>query len=216
MNSGGARRYEPRIEPTFGQTMSFEARYEVDPIPGGKRFQGAWLTLDDGTRYLVAYRPVPEHLPFVDKRVEVGGRPYKPGLDTQHVQATHFQIDSIELAPGETPYATPPTELPAPPVVRTGPRLVACAGNWVQVIGTLESVHDDPDGYLTDGRLRLADGSEVLVRNVRRADWSGLQGKQVTVISRAAQSEERGKVAAELIGWHAICEGEVGRCGMDP
>jgi hypothetical protein len=86
----------------------------------------------------------------------------------------------------------------------------------VQVIGTLESVHDDADGYLTDGRLRLADGSEVMARNVRRADWSELQGKQVTVVSRAARSEEGEKTTLELIGWHAICEGEVERCGMDP
>jgi hypothetical protein len=52
----------PDLEPTYGPDMECEGRYEVDPIPGGKRFQGSWLILDDGTRYVLSYRPHPDHM----------------------------------------------------------------------------------------------------------------------------------------------------------
>jgi hypothetical protein len=90
------------VEPSYGDPVRLEGRYEVDPIAGGKRFQGAWLVLDDGTRYVIAYRPVPGHFPFLSKRVVIQGRPYMPGRDTQHIQAPHLEVQSIELAPGET------------------------------------------------------------------------------------------------------------------
>jgi hypothetical protein len=94
------------LEPTYGNLVRLTGVYEVDPIPGGKRFQGAWLVLDDGTRYVIAYRPVAEHLQYLEKRVHVEGRTYTPGADTQHIQATHLEVQRIELAPGETPYVS--------------------------------------------------------------------------------------------------------------
>ena len=196
------------IEPTYGDPVQLTGRYEVDPIPGGKRFQGAWLVLDDGTRYVIAYRPVPEHFRFLEKRVRVEGRPYVPGADTQHIQATHLEVRTIELAPGETPYAVPPTEPIAPPVVRTASEVAARDGRWARVIGRVEAVEDDPDGYLKLVRLRHGDGVEVIVRNVLGAEWSQYVGKGVTVASRVARIEDGGTVAFELVGWREVCEGE--------
>ena len=90
------------VEPTYDKPVQLEGHYEVDPVPGSKRFQGVWLVLDDNSRYLLAYRPIPEYADFVGKRVVVNGRPYTPGSDTQHIQAKHLRIDTIELTPSET------------------------------------------------------------------------------------------------------------------
>lgn len=215
VEDGDEQQGGPDVESNYGDPVWLQGRYEVDPIRGGKRFQGAWLVLDDGTRYVIAYRPVPEHFPFLAKRVLIQGRPYTPGRDTQHIQASHLEVQSIELAPGETPYPSPPTELPAPPVARTAAELAAHDGHWVQVIGTLESVRDDPKGYLGIARLRLADGTQVQAQGVRTEEWACHEGKLVTVTSRVTHSESGGPVTFELIGTHAICRGEVARCGMD-
>ena len=192
------------VEPSFGQVVQLEGRYEVDPIPGGKRFQGVWLVLDDGTRYVIAYRPAPEHFQFLDKRVRLTGRPYTPGADTQHIQATHLEVRSIELAAGETPHATPPSEVVPPPVGRTAGELAARGGRWARVVGRLEWVRDDPDGYLGMAQLRLGDGSQVRARNVPVAEWSHHQGQCVTVTSRVVESEQGAVATFELIGWYAI------------
>ena len=195
-------------EPIYGRPVQLTGRYEVDPIPGGKRFQGAWLVLDDGTRYVIAYRPVPEHFRFLEKRVCVEGRPYMPGADTQHIQAIHLEVRNIALAPGETPYAVPPTEPIPPPVVRTASELAARDGRWARVVGRVEAVEDDPDGYLKLARLRLGDGIEVSVGNVLGAEWSRYVGKAVTVVSRVARTGDGGTVAFELVGWREVYEGE--------
>jgi hypothetical protein len=196
------------VEPTYGDLVQLTGRYEVDPIPGGKRFQGAWLVLDDGTRYVIAYRPVPEHFPFLEKRVRIEGRPYVPGADTQHIQATHLQVRTIELAPGETPYAVPPTEPIPPPVVGTASEAAVRDDRWARVVGRVEAVEDDPDGYLKLARLRIEDGVEVIVRNVLGTEWFEYVGKTVTVTSRVALIEDGEAVTFELVGWREVCEGE--------
>jgi hypothetical protein len=194
------------LEPTYGDPIELVGRYEVDPIPGGKHFQGAWLVLDDGTRYVIAYRPVPEHFQFLEKRVRIEGRPYVPGSDTQHIQATHLEVHTIELAPGETPYAVPPVEPIPPPVVRMASEAAARDGRWARVVGRVTSVEDDPDGYLDLVRLRLADDALVLAGNVLGTEWSHYVGKLVTVTSRVARVEEGGAAAFELVGWRKVSE----------
>ena len=201
------------IEPSYSDPVQLEGYYEVDPIPGGKRLQGAWLALDDGTRYVIAYRPVPEHFAYQDRRVQVEGRPYVPGRDTQHVVATHLEVHSIQLAPGETPYLLPPEKPLAPPVVRTATELAAREGRWARTVGTIESVHHDPGGYLGLARLRLEDGAEVRARDVRVAEWSRHRGKTVVVTSRVARAEIRELAPVELIGWYAICESQEAQLG---
>jgi hypothetical protein len=203
----------PDLEPTYGPDMECEGRYEVDPIPGGKRFQGSWLILDDGTRYVLSYRPHPDHYRFVDKRVRVMGRPYTPGRDTQHMLAKHFQIISIALAPGEIPYAEPPTTLPSPPLLRTERELNARAGQWAQVVGRLIALEDDPDSHFHTACIELEDGGKITALYAAKGQWEPYLGSTITVTSRievhtsdAVSAGEQGGVV--LTGWYAICEGE--------
>jgi hypothetical protein len=191
---------EMDIEPSFDDPVRLEGRYEVDPVPGGKRFQGSWLVLDDGSRYVIAYRPVAAHFAFIDKRVVIHGRPYMPGADTQHMGAQHLQVDTIELAEGETPYTSPPAEPPLPPLARSIADLSPRRGRWVRVVGRLETVEDDPDSYLGLAVLRLADGSQLRARYVPKAAFRRYVGQMVTVISRLDEGDQ----APELIGWYAI------------
>jgi len=135
------------------------------------------------------------HFQFIDKRVRVTGRPYMPGRDTQHIMATHFQLTSIDLAPGETPYTVCPTQVPAPPFVRTAEDLEKRAGRWAMVVGRVEFVKDDPDGVLGMAGLCLEDGTIIIVGNILISKWAGYNGKIVTVTSRVhkIQREEEGK-----------------------
>jgi hypothetical protein len=190
-----------------------EGQYEVDPIPGGKRLQGSWLVLDDGRRYVVSYRPVPEYFAFLDKRVVVQGRPYWPGRDTQHVGATHLAIDSIELAPGQVPYESVPTEVPQPPIVRTGDALDRREGRWARVVVVVIAVDDDPDGYLCVAQLQMMDGALLWVRNTLRNKWCDCVAQTVTVTGRwqrvVTPENEDG---FELVGWCAVAIGDAGAC----
>ncbi|MBN1485744.1 MAG: hypothetical protein JXA37_13605 [Chloroflexia bacterium] len=180
----------PDLEPHYGEPVELEGRYEIDPISGSKRFQGCWLVLDDGTRYVVAYRPRREHFPFADKRVRVRGRPYTPGRDTQHIMATHLEVHSIELAPGEEPYPHPPDEPPAPAQARSAAELADLVGRWVQVSGVLTWLENDPDGHFGRARLRLADGTDLPASSVPIQQWQAHLEQAVTVTSRLEQCPE--------------------------
>lgn len=202
---------EPDLEPDVGETVYLEGRYEVDPIPGGKRFQGVWLALDDGSRYLISYRPVPDHYAFLNKRVIVQGKPYLPGRDVQHMGATHLTVESINLAAGEVPYEHPPIELPLPPLVRDWYDLTECKDRWVRIVGVVVAVKDDPDGSLGLAHIRLEDGHELLARNAVRNRWEEHVGQSVTVTSRIRWLENEGHTTPELVGWCEIDpEGSVG------
>jgi hypothetical protein len=209
----------PDVEPTFGSVTECEGRYEVDPIAGGKRFQGAWLILDDGTRYVLSYRPIPAQFAYVDKRVRVTGRPYTPGRDTQHMMAAHFQLDTIELAPGEEPYAEVPVRLPAPPMLHTMDEICKHAGRWAQIITRLVSLEDDPDTYFSKANLELEDGTLVVALYAAEKLWEPYLGNTITVVSRIEVQPSKAvsngnKCPAVLTGWYALCRGQVERCGM--
>lgn len=205
------------VDSAYGEALELEGRYEVDPVAGGKRFQGVWLVLDDGTRHLLAYRPVPEGFQFIDKRVRVRGRPYLPGSDVQHIETMHLAVDAIELAPGETPYLSPPTHPAPPPAAHTGAALAAREGRWVQMVGALQSVEDDPDGYLGVARLRLVDGTQVYVRNVLKGEWSPYLGQWVTATSRVRPEPVVGgePPAYELFGARQFDASDPGRAGLE-
>jgi hypothetical protein len=206
------------LEPTYEPVMQCEGRYEVDPIPGGKRFQGSWLVLDDGTRYVLSYRPNPDYFLFVDKRVRVTGRPYTPGRDTQHMLAAHFQIISIELAPGEIQYADPPSQLPAPPILRTLDEIRMRVGRWGQVVGHLIALQDEEDTHFKIAHLELEDGIRIIARNAAERQWKPYLGSIITIVSRIEMSSSGGastddENAVILTGWYAICPGETNYCG---
>lgn len=207
------------VETVYESIRQCEGRYEVDPIPGGKRFQGSWLVLDDRTRYVLSYRPMPDFFPYVNKRVIITGRPYHPGSDTQYIQAAHFQVTDITLAEGESPYEEAPTQLPAPPLLHTTAELCAYAGRWVQVVGKLVALIEDPDAYFCIAHLQLAGGDVIIARNAAKSLWGSFIRRTVTVTSRVEVELSRSTpgistAGIALVGWYALCPGEVTRCGM--
>jgi hypothetical protein len=209
----------PDVEPSYGPVTRFEGRYEVDPIPGGKRFQGTWLVQEDGVRYVMSYRPVPEYFPYADKRVIVIGRPYQPGRDTQHMLAAHLQVLSIELAPGEISDTDIPTELPAPPLLRTAEDVFMRDGKWGQIVGRLVALEDDPDTDFSTAYIQLEDGTHLTARYAAPSQWQSYLGSTLTVMSRievvaSHQNSADAKRKVVLTGWYAVCPGVVDRCGM--
>jgi len=202
------------FEPTFGDPVEREGVFLMDPIAGSKRLQACTVRFDDGEEWILSYRANPAYYQYVDKRVRVKGRPFWPSSQVQHVMGTHLEVENLELAPGETPYDPPPTELPAPPLVRDGAAFEARAGRWAQCVGTLVSLEPEPDTtYWNRGVLRLADGAEVAMAGIpaSREEWRTQVGKRVTVLGRVFEGES-GRLE---LGSRAVCPGEVPRCGMD-
>jgi hypothetical protein len=75
--------------------MQRAATIRVDPEPGGKKFQGIWLELEDGRRWVIAYRPHALWRSFQDRKVTVTGTCYRP--HGQAIDATHYKIDDLQL-----------------------------------------------------------------------------------------------------------------------
>lgn len=134
----GSEALEPDYEPTFGEPTTFEALYRIAPMPAGKGLQEVVLVRDDGESWIRSYRPIAEEFRYQDKRVVVSGRPYTNSPYVQSVGGTHFELASIELAPGETPYEPMPTELPPPPLARSAQAAKAQTGWYAVCVGTRE------------------------------------------------------------------------------
>jgi hypothetical protein len=199
--------------------VTFEARLDIDRLAGGKRFQGTVLYLDSGQVLVAAYRPIPRYFEFVDKRVVVTGRHYMPSPDVQHVSGLHFSIESIKLAPGETPYDPKPVELPTPASVRRGDQLEPLHRRWVQLFARLDAGRLKPDDYWSDVVLKLADGvpvSATVYQTSFKNKWKPLIGREVTVIGKLAVEGPEGQRRYALQGPLSICRGKVPRCGMEP
>lgn len=211
--------YDP-FAPIFGERVRREARFVIDPIMGSKRLQAVSLQFDDGDAWILRYRPRPEDLEWVDKRVVVTGRPYENSPEVQSVMATHFELETLELAPGERPHDPIPTELPSPPMVKTPDELAACVGQWVQLVGMLIEVGPMPDvSFWQRGRVVLADGTAVEVSPLPEAPSveigavaaSGLLvGRPiVTVLGTVVRAADGLRVQGRT-----LCLGEEPRCGM--
>jgi len=197
---------------------TFEAWFDIDRIAGSKRFQGCWLRLDDGARLVIGYRAVPEYFGFVDRRVKVTGRRYTNPPTVQQIGAQHFQLHSIELAPGEQPAVPLPSTLPAPPMVNSAAELLQRDGRWVQLVGTLRSAELRPEDEWGDAVVVLADGTRILVPDIYTSSlnqrWRPLIGNTVTVtgLLEKVTGQEPPFI---LTGQRAICPGKTDRCGMD-
>jgi len=175
--------------PSIGAAMSFEAVLDIDRVSGGKMFQGTWLLRDDGTKYVVGYRPVQRFFRFVGKRVTVSGIPYWNSPMVQSISGTHFYITDIALAPGETAWQPEPTGLPPPPRVSTADALRALAHRWVEVEGVLGAWQAGEQRW---GRttLQLADGTTVTVEvldDYWRSTWEPLVGTKVVVTAQVGR-----------------------------
>jgi hypothetical protein len=185
---------EDPFAPTF-ERVTREARYRISPVAGGKRLQAVSLDFDDGEAWIRAYRPLRSELRFAEKRVVVTGRPYWPSSNVQAVIDTHFELESIELAPGETPWDPVPTLIPPPPFARTAAQATARTARHVQCRGVAkEGVFEFPDGSTLPlapfggfFEVERIDGDQTLLA------WVATDG---TLHARGA------------------CAGEVPRCGM--
>lgn len=194
----------------LARARNFEGIFDIDRLAGGKDFQGSWLELEDGRRYVLSYRPMPAHVDKVERRVVVRGFTYAP--EGQRIRSEHLQVISMRLADGETPYVSPPTSLPAPPHVLTRAELRARVGRWVQAVGTLKDAkRPDADGW-QEVELRLDDGAAVstieresLVERIYRPNF----GARVTLIGELSQRDG----AFVLVGTTGLCVGEVEGCG---
>ena len=206
------------FEPTFGEPVEREALYIVAPFATGKMLQAVQLVFDDGEIWVRSYRPIASEFAYVDKRVLVRGRPYVNSPYVQSISGTHFELEHIELAEGETPWEVLPTELPAPPQVRNRAELEARQGRWAHCIGILGSMEPGDIPGWEASSLRLDDGTELGLS--MSAGWSfghptqgspeELQGQRVTVLGKVSQ--EAG--AFQLVGSTRVCAGEVERCHM--
>ncbi len=178
---------------TLASAGSVEGILEIDRIAGGKRFQGTWLLRDDGGDFVLSYRPDPELFKFVGKRVFAIGSPYRPSPEEQHIDAEHFKLITMVLAPGEAAWDPEPTELPPPPRVGTAAGLAAMARRWVIAEGTLTDDWSPEDGgHWGIARLRL-DNGEVSV-SVATSDWDKswkpLVGQEVGVTARVHLTDD--------------------------
>lgn len=185
---------------------------EVEPLAGGKQFQGMWLVVDDQEPFLLSYEPLPEYFEFVDRQVIVDGEEYSPPPQEQHLMVPHLRVHSMELAQGETPIDPPPTRLPAPPVVDEAPQVKERSGRWTQATGTLESVQQLSPGTGNSAELRLADDAILKINAVVRDESEALAGETVTVLGRVRVTEDGEMVMPDAL---SLCPGHVERCGID-
>jgi hypothetical protein len=202
--------------PTYGAEVTREAHYTVAPWAGGKRLQAVVLRFDDGEEWIRSYRPVADEFQFADKRVVVTGRPYTNSPNVQSVYGTHFEVRTIDLAPGETPYSPLPSELPAPPQVRDLAGIEARTGRWAHVIGDVETMSDPArdDRWSHHGRLRLESGEAVeFEHRLSGEDQAGFVGQRVTLLARVLGAGTAASSAPRLSAV-AVCAGEKTHCQM--
>jgi hypothetical protein len=202
---------EPNYEPTYQDPVEVTGIYTVSPVRGGKRLQAGYLLVDgkDET-WVVSYRPDPKLFEYIDKRVVVRGRPYTNSPYVQSVGGTHFELQSIELAPGETPYDPKPKTLPAPPRATDEAELRARVGRWVHVVGTLQLPPTDEGEMWPTGTLEL-DGQELAVQARGLEERvRPFEGKQVTVLAHV--TEDDGKLELDI---GKVCAGVVAECEVD-
>jgi hypothetical protein len=184
-----------RFEPTFGDRVTREAEYRISPVAGGKRLQAVTLVFDDGETWIRAYRPLRSELRFADKRVVVVGRPYWPAQDVQAVMNTHFELESIELAPGETAWEPEPTLVPPPPFAYDSAAALARSGRYAQC-----------RGRVTEGAFEFADGSTLPMAPIGGFfEVEAIEGDQTLL----AWVDDEGTLHPR-----GACPGEVARCGL--
>jgi hypothetical protein len=174
----------------YGERVTFTARYRVDPRPRGKRLQAVTLHRADGEVFIRSYRSLRDEYQFLDRFVTVTGRPYEPSPYVQAVMAKHFEVEAIELAPGEPAWDPVPSQLLAPELVRSADHARAQAGWFAECIGVIDGAN-----------FRFADGSSLpLVGEADAAEGT------VTMLARV---DEDGSLRPDV-----VCAGEDPRCGV--
>ena len=203
------------VSPTYQAPVEVKARYVITPFSGGKRLQGVYLHLEDGSRWIRAYRPIPEEYRFADKWVVVKGRPYTPSPLVQSVDGVHFELAAIALANGETPYAVPPTQIPIPPKVSTQAEIAQRLSLWVHCSGTITELQTAKFGSIA--QLHLNDGTSLsftltsasFERRVPPTELSRWIGQTVTVLGQVKTD------TPPTLGLVRICTGILDHCPID-
>jgi hypothetical protein len=204
---------EPRDEPvSVTKTATTEVEMDeltgfltMDPVAGGKRFQGTWIE-SKGVRHVVSYRPVQAYFAFQNKRVVARGERYMPGPHEQHIDAPHFRVKELELADGEVPHDPPLDRLATPPTARSLAEADAVPGRWVRLVGKMSDVKRDRYGWLS-ARLQLSDGVVELDRMSKDTAQEGVRSVVCAIVR-----DEQGDI--EAFGAVVACDGDVERCGM--
>jgi hypothetical protein len=96
-SSGGGTPAVKETTPTKSPTTERRATLRIDAEPGGKNFQGVWLELADGKRWVVDYRPRDFWKSFEDKEVIVTGGCYKHDPRVQAISSQHFRVDTMKF-----------------------------------------------------------------------------------------------------------------------
>lgn len=182
------------MEPKFAPVMALTARYRIEPTAGGKKLQSVMLVGDDGRVYSRAYRPIPSEYQFADKKVAVTGRPYVNSPYVQSVWGLHFEVQSIELAEGETAWDPVPTTIPAPPLARTADAAKAQDGWYATCVGSADGA-----------TFTFADGGTMPIAKAT-ANLPDLVGETITLL---------GSVSGGALRPVAMCDGVVPRCGIE-
>src|SRR5262245_48072387 len=89
------------------ESASRRATLRVDPAPGPKHFQGVWLEVENGKRFVIDYWARSLWRGFDGSEVIVKGDCYEPFGEA--INATHFRVDEMKFAmpmPGRAPYLT--------------------------------------------------------------------------------------------------------------
>ncbi|MCY1056675.1 hypothetical protein [Nannocystis sp. SCPEA4] len=186
----------PAVERTGFFTIARVVRFfGKDPS-----YQPSTLSLDDGTRLVLAHRPLPGYLAFVDRRVVVAGWP---------AGSQYFRVATMSLAPGEVAREGVIDHLPPPPQVRSGAELRRHLDHWVLAVGTVERVDDAGKGH-SELVLRLGDGARVIAGATFDLRPRYRESDRVTVLGHVWRTD------GELrMGNLRVCAGEVDRCDGD-
>ncbi len=192
-----------------GVMARIEGRYDVCPVVGSKRLQPVVIVLDDGTRLLRAYRPLPAEFGFIDSRVHLTGR---AGLDSgqdEHVQQVEtpqiLEVSRLELAPGEEALNPVPDSLPAPPRVVDAEGLARRQEFWARVVGVLALLESKPDeSFWGRAEIKLEDDSRVTRELVPMSRWKHFRGQQISAVGRVEKTDS----GWTLVGMGAVCAGD--------
>jgi hypothetical protein len=203
-----------------GKKVLVKGWYEVEPIPGSKRLQAACVVLSDGTRLIRSYNPVKEEFGFINKQViligVVMGNSGQPA-SVQQVMAPHLtNIQSITLAPGETPYPAKPVKIPDLPFVETREDLKKWNNHWIHLFGRLTSITLRKDESIwADAQVDLQDGTRIILEWIPNSQWKAYRDKLTTITLRLNLDKEEKGIFYLSGGRTALCEGRTNRCGMD-
>jgi hypothetical protein len=211
----------PGTQVESGGWIRLTARYVLNPI--GVQVNGwpqiAQLLTADRV-YIRSLQPVVSEYKYVDRRVEVHGRPFGYLREGASLPSTHyFEIRKIKLLPGETPREVSFGGMPGAQVLKSAQDVQGHDGRWGSLHGVLDQVEINSNEGISTGTLILDDGQSIELVNIVSTDprmlWYSLLGERVTVVAlMGRRSNPSAPVFAERAD--AVCEGYVLRCGLHP